>query len=106
MDDAAAGGTASYPSYDEDEALFALFLREHSILTAASAEDDADSDLDDDDFLLEPTAEGKTLVRRVTCYPAHLQRIKNRLPYYGVEGLRDGSRTFLIEVPLTELAVW
>mmetsp|Transcript_44388 Transcript_44388/g.79633 ORF Transcript_44388/g.79633 Transcript_44388/m.79633 type:complete len:912 (-) Transcript_44388:151-2886(-) len=101
-----AAATTDYPSYDEDEALFALFLREHTVLTQASADDAADSDLDDDDLLLEPTAEGKTLVRRVPCFPPHLQRIKNRQPYYDVEGLLDGSRTYLIEVPLSELVAW
>ena len=101
----AATGTTSYPSYDEDESLFALFLREHTILTAASADDAADSDLEDDDLLLEPTAEGKALVRRVPCYTPHLQRIKNRQPYYNVEGL-DGKRTYLIEIPLSELISW
>mmetsp|Transcript_13138 Transcript_13138/g.28396 ORF Transcript_13138/g.28396 Transcript_13138/m.28396 type:complete len:914 (-) Transcript_13138:94-2835(-) len=101
-----AAAANNYPSYDDDEALFALFLREHTILTQASSDDAADSDLEDDDLLLEPTAEGKTLVRRVPCYAPHLQRIKNRQPYYGVDGLKDGSRTYLIEVPLTELAAW
>jgi len=106
MDEAAATAAADYPKYDEDEALFALFLREHTILTQASADDAADSDLDEDDLLLEPTAEGKTLVRRVPCFVPHLQRIKNRQPYHNVEGLKDGSRTYLIEVPLSELVAW
>ena len=101
----AALGT-TYPSYDEDEATFALFVREHMILTQASADDTVDSDVDEDDLLLEPTAEGKTLVRRVNCFTPHLQRIKNRQPYYNVEGLPDGSRTYLIEVPLSELVAW
>jgi len=104
MADAAAN--PNYPSYDDDEALFALFLREHTIFTQASTTDVAESDVEDDDLLFEPTAEGKTLLRRVPCYGPHLQRIKNRQPYYDVEGLADGSRTYLIEVPLSELVVW
>mmetsp|Transcript_27064 Transcript_27064/g.58015 ORF Transcript_27064/g.58015 Transcript_27064/m.58015 type:complete len:921 (+) Transcript_27064:68-2830(+) len=103
MDDADA---TSYPDYNEDESLFALFLREHTILTAASADDAADSDLDDDDLLLEPTAEGKTLMRRVSCFTPHLQRIKNRQPYHNVEGLDGNTRTYLIEIPLSELVAW
>ncbi|KAL7532738.1 hypothetical protein ACHAXR_004812 [Thalassiosira sp. AJA248-18] len=106
MDAAAAAGTDSYPNYNDDEALFALFLREHTILTQASADDAADSDLDDDDLLLEPTAEGKTLVRKISCFTPHLQRVKNRQPYFGVDGLVDGSRTYIIEVPLSELVAW
>ncbi|KAL9189100.1 hypothetical protein ACHAXT_011590 [Thalassiosira profunda] len=96
----------SYPSYAEDESLFALFLREHTILTAASPNDAANSDDDEEDLMLEPTAEGKTLVRRVNCFVPHLQRIKNRDPYYGIDGLKDGGRTFLVEVPLSELVAW
>ncbi|KAL7536153.1 LOW QUALITY PROTEIN: hypothetical protein ACHAWF_011224 [Thalassiosira exigua] len=110
-----APSSASYPSYDEDESLFALFLREHTILTTASSSADDGGGLgatnDDDgdgDVLLEPTPDGlgKAPVRRVPCYPPHLQRIKDRLPYRGVEGLKDDGRTFTIEVPLSELAVW
>lgn len=97
--------SADYPNYGDDETSFTLFLREHTILTSASAADAADSDIDDDDLLLEPTAEGKTLMRRVPCFTPHLQRIKNRQPYYNVEGL-EGKRTYLIEVPLSELLVW
>ena len=80
--------TPTYPSYDEDESLFALFLREHTILqhaTTKSADDDdnaTDSDSDDDDnLLLEPTSEGKTLMKRISAYTTHLQRIKDRIPY-------------------------
>jgi hypothetical protein len=62
---------AALPNYQDDEAAFALFLREHTILRAASADDALLDDDDDDDdlLLLEPTSEGKTLVRRVPCYP-------------------------------------
>jgi hypothetical protein len=98
---------AALPNYQDDEAAFALFLREHTILRAASADDALldDDELDDDDLLLEPTSEGKTLVRRVPCYAPHLRRIKDRMPYHDVGGL-EGKRTFLIEVPLSELVVW
>lgn len=105
MDATISGATTSLPTYQDDETLFALFLREHTILTVASADDAADSDLEDDDLLLEPTAEGKTLLRRVSAYAPHLQRIKNRQPYYDIEGL-SGKRTFLIEIPLSELVAW
>lgn len=108
MADAAVAAAAApdYPSYDADESLFALFLREHTILTRAAPSDAADSDVDNGDLLLEPTAEGKALVRRVPCYAPHLQRIKDRKPYVGVEGMKEGSRTYLIEVPLSELVAW
>ena len=74
-------------------ATFALFLREHTILTS-------DASAEDEDTFLEPTAEGKQLLRRTTCYPPHLQRIKNRHLYTGSTG------TFIVEVPLSELVVW
>ena len=51
--------------------------------------------------MLEPTAEGKQLVRRVTCYPPHLQRIKNREPINNTH-----QKTYLVEVPLSELVSW
>eukprot|EP00956_Cyclotella_meneghiniana_P005384 scaffold6788_cov71-Cyclotella_meneghiniana.AAC.6 len=96
-----------YPSYDDDEAFltllfvqynntatFALFLREHTILTT-------DASLEDEETFLEPTEEGKQLLRRTTCYPPHLQRIKNRHTYTS-----SGSSTFIVEVPLSELVSW
>ena len=103
-----AATTPTLPTYPDDESLFALFLREHTILTIASADDAADSDLEDDDLLLEPTAEGKTLMRRASAYLPHLQRIKNRQPYYDIEGstTTHQQRTFLIEIPLSELVAW
>jgi DNA replicative helicase MCM subunit Mcm2 (Cdc46/Mcm family) len=104
-----AAATSSLPTYQDDESLFALFLREHTILTIASADDAADSDLEDDDLLLEPTAEGKTLLRRVSAYLPHLQRIKNRQPYYfdaEQEQQQQHRTTFLIEIPLSELVAW
>jgi len=100
-----ATSTINYPSYDEDESLFALFLREHTILTSATASDQTDSDLEDDDLLLEPTAEGKQLMRRIPCFTTHLQNIKNRIPYSNIDGL-DNSRTYIIEIPLSEIIHW
>ena len=111
MDAAAASTSTLLPTYQDDESLFALFLREHTILTIASADDAADSDLEDDDLLLEPTAEGKTLMRRVSAYLPHLQRIKNRQPYYystddQQQQQQQHRNTFLIEIPLSELVAW
>lgn len=94
---------ANLPDYKVDEEIFATFLREHTIFRAASGSDVIDND--DDDLLLEPTAEGKTLLRRVPCYPPHIRRIKDRLPYNTIDELVN-KRTFLVEVPLSELIVW
>lgn len=103
---------ASLPDYKVDEEIFASFLREHSIFRAASSSgndvldsNNNNNDGDDDDLLLEPTAEGKTLLRRVPCYPPHIRRIKDRLPYDTIDELVD-KRTFLVEVPLSELVIW
>lgn len=82
-------------------AIFADFLKEHTILTTVNNSDDDLDDIDDDDLLLEPTAEGKQLVRRTTCYPPHLQRIKNREPINN-----SHQKTYLVEVPLSELVIW
>eukprot|EP00804_Cyclotella_cryptica_P020614 CCRYP_003441-RA/>CCRYP_003441-RA protein AED:0.09 eAED:0.09 QI:12/1/0.66/1/1/1/3/138/902 len=91
----AAGLGPQYPSYDEDEALFAQFLREHTILTTvANPNEDAD-----EETFLEPTELGKQALRRTSCYPPHLQRIKNRHAY-------SSGGTFIIEVPLSELVAW
>eukprot|EP00984_Skeletonema_dohrnii_P014786 scaffold6280_cov79-Skeletonema_dohrnii-CCMP3373.AAC.1 len=92
---------AQYPSYDEDEAMFADFLKEHTILTTVNNSADDIDDVDDEDLMLEPTAEGKQLVRRTTCYPPHLQRIKNRDPINN-----SHQKTYLVEVPLSELVIW
>ncbi|KAK1747632.1 DNA replication licensing factor MCM7 [Skeletonema marinoi] len=92
---------AQYPSYDEDEAMFADFLKEHTILTTVNNSADDIDDEDDEDLMLEPTAEGKQLVRRTTCYPPHLQRIKNRDPINN-----SHQKTYLVEVPLSELVIW
>jgi DNA replication licensing factor MCM7 len=90
-----------------DEEIFASFLREHTIFRAASGNDvlDSSNSDDDDDLLLEPTAEGKTLLVRVPCYPPHIRRIKDRLPYTTIHELAN-QRTFIVEVPLSELVVW
>jgi DNA replicative helicase MCM subunit Mcm2 (Cdc46/Mcm family) len=87
------------PSLLHATALFALFLREHTILTTVTNDDDVDSS-DNEETFLEPTAEGKQLLRRTSCFPPHLQRIKNRHPY------TPHQNTFIIEVPLSELAAW
>eukprot|EP00970_Alexandrium_tamarense_P019984 scaffold14699_cov179-Alexandrium_tamarense.AAC.2 len=89
------------PSLLHATALFALFLREHTILTTVTNDDDVDADSsDNEETFLEPTAEGKQLLRRTSCFPPHLQRIKNRHPY------TPHQNTFIIEVPLSELAAW
>ena len=77
--------------------MFSLFIREHTILTTVS---NPNQESEADDLLLEPTAEGKQLVRRVSCFPPHLQRIKNRHPY------EPHQKTFLVEIPLSELVSW
>jgi len=91
--------TTDYPKYDEDEGLFAKFLEEHTILVPETETPDDASNDDDHEMLFEPTVEGKLALRRVKCYGPHLQRIKNRQPY-------NSERTFLIEVPLSELVAW
>lgn len=48
--------------------------------------------------MLEPTS-GTTNLHRAPCYPALLQRIKDR-QYF------DESNTFVVEVPLSELTAW
>ena len=82
-------------------AIFASFLNEHTILTTVNDSNDDIDDVDDEDLMLEPTAEGKQLVRRISCYLPHLQRIKNREPTNN-----SHQKTYLVEVPLSELAVW
>ena len=91
--------TTDYPKYDEDGGLFAKFLEEHTILVPETETPDDASNDDDHEMLFEPTVEGKLALRRVKCYGPHLQRIKNRQPY-------NSERTFLIEVPLSELVAW
>jgi len=81
--------------------MFADFLKEHTILTTVNNSADDIDDVDDEDLMLEPTAEGKQLVRRTTCYPPHLQRIKNRDPINN-----SHQKTYLVEVPLSELVIW
>ncbi|CAB9519862.1 Zygotic DNA replication licensing factor mcm3 [Seminavis robusta] len=90
--------SSNFPRYDKDEEIFASFLREHTILTLASARND---DSDDDDVLMEPTADGVShgMVRN-PCYLPLLQRIKDR--HY----LEDKVGTFIIEIPLSELIAW
>ena len=93
-----SANTTDYPKYDEDEELFAKFLEEHTILVPETDTPD-DVSNDDHEMLFEPTVEGKLALRRVKCYGPHLQRIKNRQPY-------NNERTYLIEVPLSELVAW
>jgi len=82
--------------------IFASFLREHTISTIVADRlgDGDDSDDDDADMLLEPTA-GPHSIRRVPCYPPVLQRIQDR--HFFEE---TGRHTFCIEVPLDELVQW
>ena len=74
-------------------ATFLSFLQEHTILTTATAEDEVD-----DNVMLEPTS-GTRNLRRIPCYPPLLQRIKDR-HYF------DDSKTFIVEIPLSELTDW
>lgn len=78
---------------------FTSFLLEHTILQKSGPFNSNDSD-DDDDTLLEPTAEGQDAVARVPCYPPVLQRIVDR-DYY-----TEDAHTFVLEIPLHELVAW
>jgi len=95
------GDVAEHPNYQEDEATFSLFLREHTILTTVNNDNGNDNGDDDDSLLLEPiTTVNKPPLHRRPCYPPHLQRVKNRHPYH------PHQKTFLIEIPLSELVAW
>lgn len=59
----------------------------------------ADDSDDEDDIL--PAAGGAASIRRVPCYLPHLQRIQDRHFYE-----ETGPHTFVVEVPLDELADW
>jgi DNA replication licensing factor MCM7 len=76
--------------------IFASFLREHTLLTVAA---NHDSD-DDDNIMMEPTADGAHNVVRSPCYLPLLQRIKDK--HY----LDESIRTFVVEIPLSELVAW
>ena len=83
-----------------------------------------DSDTDDDDgsAMLEPTADGRGTDMRTSCYQPLLQRVKDRhyfdrdeLPHDHTSSPTDAAgerqdsapaRTFVIEVPLSELSKW
>ena len=77
---------------------FASFLREHTILTVMP--DQLDDDSDDEDVMMEPVADGAQNVIRQPCYVPLLQRIKDR--HY----FENTNKTFVFEVPLSELVVW
>jgi DNA replicative helicase MCM subunit Mcm2 (Cdc46/Mcm family) len=96
--------------------LFQRFVQEHTLLIDADDNSD-DEDDDDDDGMAIPVAGGGGAVRRVPCYPPHLQRIKDRRFYPAAATTtanNDGaphravasSRTFIVEVPLSELLDW
>jgi len=78
---------------DSHTETFRKFLESHVIHVH---EDNDGADSDDEMFV--PTA-GNDTVRRRVCYPLHLQRIRDRHFY-------DESHTFVVEVPLDELADW
>lgn len=81
---------STYPS----TATFTSFLQEHTILQTATEQDE-----DDDSIMLEPTSDGAHNLHRVPCYPPLLQRIKDRRYF-------DESKTFIVEIPLSELSDW
>jgi DNA replication licensing factor MCM7 len=87
--------TSQFPDYQEDQATFTSFLQEHTILKTATERDE-----DDDEIMLEPIAGGAHNVHRVPCYPPLLQRIKDR------HFFNDESRSFIVEMPLSELVEW
>jgi DNA replicative helicase MCM subunit Mcm2 (Cdc46/Mcm family) len=70
-------------------------LLEHTILQDVHENEE---DEEDQNRLLEPTAEGT--VERVPCFPPLFQRIVDR--DYG----NDSASTFLAEIPLSELVEW
>jgi DNA replicative helicase MCM subunit Mcm2 (Cdc46/Mcm family) len=98
--------------------LFQKFVQEHTLLIDADDNSDDDDDDDDDNGMAIPVAAGGGNVRRVPCYPPHLQRIKDRHFYPAAATTtanNDGaphrattasSRTFIVEVPLSELLDW
>jgi DNA replicative helicase MCM subunit Mcm2 (Cdc46/Mcm family) len=80
---------------------------------------DDDKEDDDDNGMAIPVAAGGGSMRRVPCYPPHLQRIKDRHFYPAAATNNDknavvtsrtlstaNSRTFIVEVPLSELIDW
>jgi len=76
-------------------------LREHTILVEVPEIFNNDDDDDDDDVMMEPVADGASRnVVRKPCYLPLLQRITDR--YY----FEDTSKTFILEVPLSELVIW
>jgi len=92
-----------YPNYDNDSAIFTSFILEHTIRRVVrNSDDDNDENNDDDDQrLFEPTNDGSTLrVERIPCYPPLLQKIVDK------DYPSDSATTFLVEIPLLELAVW
>jgi len=104
---AASGGARSlmsYPDYQRDIETFQKFVHQHTILKTVNSNNNNDNN--NDDVLLEPSSSSLLLssssgqLRRVLCYPPHLQRIKNRHYYENSHG------TFVIEVPLDELRDW
>ena len=74
---------------------FALFLQQHQIRVAVNGQD-----LNNDDFLLEPSDFHEPAVQRVPCYLNFLQRIVDRNFY------DSSTRVFVLEVPLDELKAW
>ena len=83
---------------------------------------DSDTDDDDSSAMLEPTADGRGTAMRTSCYQPLLQRVKDRhyfdrdeLPHDHTSSPTDAAgerqdsapaRTFVIEVPLSELSKW
>jgi MCM OB domain len=92
--------------------LLARFLAEHSILVSTAAATDNDDEMmipvaeddDDDDSDHDAPSRPQKVVRRVSCYLPLLQRIKNR--DYSGEVAANGSKTFMIQVPLDEVVAW
>lgn len=94
--------------------LFAKFLQEHTMLVSANNSDSDEEDDLDDPAMMIPTALGANPMRRVPCYPPHLQRIRDRLYYTTNTSATAANRTsssessnvFILEVPLSELVEW
>ena len=81
-------------------AIFTSFILEHTIRRVVRNNDD-DENNEDDQRLFEPTNDGSTLrIERIPCYPPLLQKIVDK------DYPSDSATTFLVEIPLLELAQW
>mmetsp|Transcript_16650 Transcript_16650/g.24617 ORF Transcript_16650/g.24617 Transcript_16650/m.24617 type:complete len:861 (-) Transcript_16650:133-2715(-) len=89
--------SANFPDYEQDTVLFGQFLQEHQINVIDNTNNNED---DDDGGEYIPTADNSN-IRRIPCYQALLQRVRDR-NYVDPSNPCD----FILEIPLSELVEW